>query len=89
RHRFIMLLVALATIVVTAMLFQAIPKGFFPDEDTGLLTATTEASEDISSPAMVVLQKQVASIVQDNANVDFVVSSVGISNTGNTGRLFI
>lgn len=89
RHRIVMLLVALATVVVTALLFQAIPKGFFPDEDTGLLTATTEASEDISSPAMVALQKQVASIVKNNANVDFVVSSVGISNTGNTGRLFI
>ena len=90
-HRRLTLGVTLITLAVTGYLYAAVPKGFFPTEDTGLLTATTEAAEDISFDAMVVLQKQVAEIVRQDPDVDVVTSSVGggFNGTLNQGRLFI
>ncbi|HTO83471.1 MAG TPA: multidrug efflux RND transporter permease subunit [Methylomirabilota bacterium] len=90
-HRRLTLGVTLITLAVTGYLYAAVPKGFFPTEDTGLLTATTEAAEDISFDAMVVLQKQIAEIVRQDPDVDVVTSSVGggFNGTLNQGRLFI
>ena len=48
----------------TAWLFITIPKGFFPQEDIGQITVTTEAAEDISFPAMVALQNRVADVLR-------------------------
>jgi len=90
-HRRATLVVTLLTLVVTGYLYTVVPKGFFPTEDTGLLTATTEAAEDISFDAMVVLQKRVAAIVRQDPDVAVVTSSVGggFNATLNQGRLFI
>ena len=52
RHRFATLLFSLAILVATVVLFVVIPKGFFPDEDTGRIAVTTEASQDISFDSM-------------------------------------
>ena len=56
RHRKSVLLIALATFVATAYLFNIIPKGFFPQEDIGQINVSTEAAEETSFPAMVILQ---------------------------------
>ncbi len=90
-HRRLTLGVTLITLAVTGYLYAVVPKGFFPTEDTGLLTATTEAAEDISFDAMVALQKQVAEIVRHDRDVAVVTSSVGggFNSTLNQGRLFI
>ena len=59
RHRFITLMVMLGTVAVTAWLFIVIPKGFFPEQDTGLILGVTEAAQDISPAGMSTLQQQV------------------------------
>ena len=85
-HRNVMLLVALATFVLTAVLYITIPKGFFPEEDLGQIRVTTEASEDISSSAMMGLQEKVAAAIQADPNVQDVTSFVW---GGNSGRMFL
>ena len=52
RHRFVTLIVMLATIALTGYLYVVIPKGFFPQQDTGQIVGITEAAQDISFPAM-------------------------------------
>jgi HAE1 family hydrophobic/amphiphilic exporter-1 len=89
-HRRVTLAVTLLTLVVTGYLYVIVPKGFFPNEDTGLLTATTEAAQDISFDAMVAVHSQVAKIVQQDPDVAFVTSTVGAGGLNvNQGRLFI
>jgi len=90
RHRGIVLAVALATLAGTWALFATIPKGFFPEEDIGQITVTTEASEDTSFDDLVRLQTRVADIVRADPNVLTVNSFNGSNNTSqNGGRLFI
>jgi len=92
RHRPIVLLVALATFVATAWLFVTMPKGFFPEEDIGQISISTEASEDTSFQAMVRLQSRVAEILRNDPAVATVNSFNGAGGGGgslNTGRMFI
>ncbi|PKN39483.1 MAG: acriflavine resistance protein B, partial [Deltaproteobacteria bacterium HGW-Deltaproteobacteria-20] len=79
-------------LVATVMLFQRIPKGFLPTEDTGQVFALTEAAEGIAFEAMVEHQQKLAQIVAKNPNVDGFMSSAGArggSMGSNTGMLFI
>ena len=96
RWKLATLLFSFVLLGVTAWLFVKIPKGFFPTEDTGLLTASTEGAEDTSFEQMVGYQQQVAAIVAKNPHVAALQSSVGgggggggSSSSGNTGRMFI
>src|SRR5260221_80663 len=92
RHRRLTLLTMLATVAASAWLAIAIPKGFFPVEDIGQLSVTTEAGQDISFPAMVELQKEAAAIVGADPAVITVTSAVGAggpSNTLNSRRMFV
>ena len=91
RHSLPMLFVTLATVALTVVLAIRIPKGLFPQQDTGLLSGFSEASQDISSSAMRARQEAVNAIVGADPDVDHVVSFVGASNgsTGNTGTVFI
>jgi HAE1 family hydrophobic/amphiphilic exporter-1 len=92
KAKFLMLLVTLATLVGTAYLYVIIPKGFFPSEDTGFISASTEAATDISFPALVELQAKVANIIRADKAVDYVNSTVGAggpSQTPNAGRIWI
>jgi len=52
RHQISMLVLFVATVIGTFCLYLFVPKGFFPQQDTGVLMGTTEASQDISFPAM-------------------------------------
>jgi hydrophobic/amphiphilic exporter-1 (mainly G- bacteria), HAE1 family len=87
RHRGLTMLVSLAIFVATVFLFYVIPKGFFPDEDTGRIQVTTEASQDISYDAMREHQLAAMKIVAADPNVDGFVSVVG-GGTLNNGRMF-
>ncbi len=89
RHRGVVLLVALATFAATAWLFITIPKGFFPEEDIGQITVSTEAAEDTSFPAMVRLQERVAEVIRNDPNVRNVSSFNGGGGSQNTGRMFV
>ena len=88
-YRKTVLAVALLTFVATAVLFSIIPKGFFPEEDIGQISASTEASEDTSFPEMVRLQERAAAVIRADDNVAAVTSFNGGSGAQNTGRMFI
>jgi hydrophobe/amphiphile efflux-1 (HAE1) family protein len=92
RHRFATLMVMLGTIVLTGYLYVIIPKGFFPQEDTGQITGITEAAQDISFPAMAERQQAVVDTLlkdQDIASVASYIGPGGPTATLNQGRIFI
>ena len=92
RHRVLTLLVFLATIALTVGLYVKTPKGFFPQDDTGLIFGGTRAAPDISFEAMKELQQRATRIVLADPAVAYVGSSVGASRFNasvNNGRLFI
>lgn len=91
-HQRLTLLVALATLVLTGLLYMVIPKGFFPSQDTGLIQGVTVASQDISFSEMAKRQQQLAAIVLKNPEVESLSSTIGIDGTNtslNSGRLQI
>jgi len=92
RFRFITLMVFIATVTLTVTLYVVIPKGFFPDQDTGIMIGVTDAAEGISFDAMAELQQQVNKIVLADPAVYSVVSAVGsgvAGQTANNGRLYV
>jgi hydrophobe/amphiphile efflux-1 (HAE1) family protein len=90
-HRTAMILVTLLTVAVNIGLFVIVPKGLFPQQDTGLIVATTEASQDASFAEMLRLQTQVNQGLSEDPDVDHYVSFIGSGGfgTGNTGSAFI
>ncbi len=92
RHRRLTMAAFAAIFVGTGFLFSWMPKGFLPSDDVGQLFVITEAAQDISFDAMSNLQQQVAAIIQQNPNVDNVMSFAGAggpSSSLNQGRLFV
>jgi hydrophobe/amphiphile efflux-1 (HAE1) family protein len=90
RWRMTTLGIFLATLALSVYLFVIIPKGFFPQQDNGLITATSEASQDISFAAMNQLQEKLGQIVQADPDVASVAMAIGGSGrAGNNGNLFI
>jgi hydrophobe/amphiphile efflux-1 (HAE1) family protein len=91
RHRRSAMTVNLVLIVMSGWMFYAMPKGFFPQEDTGLIFGFTQADPDISFPAMASRQEAVAKAIAADPDVASIGSSIG-GNGGagmNTGRVFI
>jgi HAE1 family hydrophobic/amphiphilic exporter-1 len=81
-----------AILLATVYLFVIVPKGFVPNGDVGQITATTQASEDISFDEMVKHQQAVAAIAYSDRNVDSINSSVGAGGpnaSANAGRILI
>jgi hydrophobe/amphiphile efflux-1 (HAE1) family protein len=92
RHRFATLMVMLGTIVLTGYLYVVIPKGFFPEEDTGQITGITEAAQDISFPAMSERQRAIVNTLLKDPDIASVASYIGPGGptaTLNQGRIFI
>jgi HAE1 family hydrophobic/amphiphilic exporter-1 len=92
RHRFITLMVMLGTVVLTGYLYVVIPKGFFPQQDTGLIIAQSEAAQDISFQAMAERQQALLNAIMRDPAVATVGSAVGAGGgtyTVNDGRVFI
>ena len=91
-HQTLTLLVALGTLLLTVLLYIQIPKGLFPQQDTGRLQARVEAREGISFAAMATLQQAVARELLDDPDVASLSSQVGVGN-GNpmlhTGSMLI
>jgi hydrophobe/amphiphile efflux-1 (HAE1) family protein len=79
-HRGFMLLLTLATIVLTVRLYIDLPKGFIPLQDTGILIGSTLASPDVSFQAMEDRQREVVDVVLADPAVASVGSTVGVSN---------
>jgi multidrug efflux pump len=92
RHQGATLAVALATLVLTILLYIVVPKGFFPVQDTGVIQAITEAPQAVSFSAMVELQQAAARIILQDPAVDSLSSFVGVDGTNttlNSGRFLI
>jgi HAE1 family hydrophobic/amphiphilic exporter-1 len=90
RFRFITLLTFFATLALTIHLFIVIPKGFFPQQDTGFMIGVTEAGQDISFSAMKTLQEKVGAIVQADPDIATVGMSLGGNGQAlNSGRMYI
>jgi multidrug efflux pump len=92
RHRFITLLVMLGTIGFTGYLYVVIPKGFFPQQDTGMIVAIAEAAQDISYSAMVQRVEAAIDTVRKDpavATIGAQIGAGGATATLNQGRMFI
>jgi hydrophobe/amphiphile efflux-1 (HAE1) family protein len=88
----LVLAITLGTFVLTAIMFQAIPKGFFPTEDIGQISGSTVGPDDASFDAMVARQAALAELIKRDPDVLSVISTVGGGNaasTVNSGRIFI
>ena len=90
RHRFITLCVFFATLGLSVYLFMVIPKGFFPQQDIGLITGIAEGAQDISPKDMQRHLEELAGVVLKDPDVEHLAMFVGGSgNPTNNGRLFI
>ncbi|MEP6957732.1 MAG: multidrug efflux RND transporter permease subunit [Nitrospirota bacterium] len=91
RHPRSMLAVTLATMGLSVYLYVIVPKGFFPQQDTGRLSGNIQASQDISFQAMRQKLTEVVGIIQSDPAVENVMgfSGGGGGSTTNTGRMFI
>ena len=94
RHQIVMIAVFVGTMVATVWVYGLVAKGFFPQQDTGMMMGSTEAAQDISFPAMVELQRKMIKVVLSDPAVQTVTTSLGSSGPGgsstvNTGRMFI
>jgi multidrug efflux pump len=91
-HQRLTLIVAIATLAVTAGLYILIPKGFFPDQDTGLIQGISVATESISYEAMAQRQQALADVVLKDPDVVSLSSFIGVDGnnvTLNSGRFLI
>jgi hydrophobe/amphiphile efflux-1 (HAE1) family protein len=89
RHRLFTMSMMATTVAATVYLYLIIPKGFFPQQDNGLIQGTTEAAQDISYAAMVERVHELAKVVMADPDVSTVYYWVGANPTVNTGRLMI
>ena len=86
------LLVAVATLVLTVLLYVIVPKGFFPVQDTGVILGISEASQSISFQGMVKEQQVLARVILKDPAVESLSSFIGIDGTNttlNSGRILI
>jgi len=91
-HPRFMLTLMLATIGINVVLFILVPKGFFPEQDTGRISGTIQAEQDISFQAMKGKFTEVVNIIRSDPDVEYVAAFTGGGGGGtttNTGRLFI
>jgi hydrophobe/amphiphile efflux-1 (HAE1) family protein len=92
RHRFITLMTMIGTIALTGYLYVLIPKGFFPQQDTGLIIGLSEAAQDISFQAMAERQQALLNALMRDPAVASIGSAVGAgggNTTVNNGRVYI
>ena len=95
RHQAITLGVFVATIALTIIMALQIPKGFFPIQDTGIISGPAEAAQGVSPPEMMRLQQMLGEVIREDPDVEAFVSWMattggdGFAQTGNTARFFI
>ena len=91
-HQRLTLIVATATLLVTALLYVVIPKGFFPEQDTGLIQGVSDATESVSYAAMATRQQALADAILKDPDVASLSSFIGVDGnnvTLNSGRFLI
>jgi multidrug efflux pump len=91
-HQPMTLLVAIATLVLTVLLYMWVPKGFFPVQDTGAIQVITEAPQSVSFAAMAERQQAAARVIMKDPDVHGLSSFIGIDGgnaTLNTGRMLV
>jgi HAE1 family hydrophobic/amphiphilic exporter-1 len=90
RHSLVTLCIFFATVALSVYLFTLIPKGFFPQQDNGFLTAVSEMPQDISFAEMKRRQEQLSEIVQADPAVSSIAMFIGGGGTAlNSGRMYI
>ncbi len=92
RHQPVTLLVALGTLVLTIYLYNVVPKGFFPVQDTGAILGISQAPETVSFSAMAQRQEELARIIKQDPAVENLTSFIGadgVNTTMNSGRIQI
>jgi hydrophobe/amphiphile efflux-1 (HAE1) family protein len=92
RHQFLTLMGLMATIACAGTLYVMIPKGFFPQQDTGFIFGFSEAAQDISFKAMMARQEALAEVVKRDPDIEsfsMAVGATGGSQTVNVGRFWI
>ena len=89
RHQFVTLLITIGTAVLSIYLYVIVPKGFFPQQDTGRIMGSVQAAQDISFDAMRTKMKQYVDIVMKDPAVETVLAFAGGNTALNNGRMFI
>ena len=92
RHQFITLLVAIGTLGLTVYLYNIVPKGFFPVQDTGAILGISQAPETVSFSAMANRQQELAKVIRQDPAVENLTSFIGadgVNTTMNSGRIQI
>ncbi len=92
RREALMLLIATATVAGTVWLYVAMPKGFLPQQDTGLITVTVEAPQDVSFRRMATLQQEAAAAIAADPAVQSTTAVAGagtLNAAQNTGRISV
>lgn len=92
RHQRLAMATMLGTIALTAALYLAVPKGFFPVQDSGVIQVITEAPQDISFQAMAERQQQLAAQLLEHPQVASLSSFIGVdgsNNSINSGRILL
>jgi multidrug efflux pump len=89
KRPFPVLMVAVGTLVTTVVLYIIVPKGFFPQQDSGRMNGMIQADQDTSFDAMSRRMRAFSAIVQSDPGVDHVMAQVGGGGVTNTGRVFL
>jgi multidrug efflux pump len=92
RHQFVTLLITIATLALTILLYVVVPKGFFPVEDTGILLGISEAPQTVSFRSMAQRQERLADVILRDPDVESLSSFIGVdgvNTTMNSGRIQI
>ena len=94
RHSRLVLFIFIAAIILNVLLFYIVPKGFFPEQDTGRLIGTLQADQSVSFQLMTQKLRQMMAIVQEDSAVEHVVGYTGVGSGGgfgqiNTGSVFV
>jgi multidrug efflux pump len=92
RHQSLTLMVAVATLALTVVLYMLSPKGFFPEQDTGVIQGISEGPQSVSFQAMAERQQQLAELILRDPAVASLSSYIGVDGSNatlNTGRLLI
>ncbi len=90
RHQTLTLLVAVGTLALTIYLYDVVPKGFFPLQDTGVVLGITQAPETVSFPSMSERQQELAKVILTDPAIENLTSFIGadgVNTTMNSGRI--
>src|ERR1700722_9541284 len=89
RHQFAVLVITIATACLSVYLFQQVPKGFFPQQDTGRIQGAVQAAQDISFDAMSRKMRRYVDIGMKDPNISNMIGFCGGTTAMNQGRMFI